>query len=152
MDILKHGRDKLTLDDEIGALNSKDLQHKVESQKSAIEALAVNFRTEKGDPRFKGRSRSKSRSGKKVIKCFHCHEEGHMKKDCPNRRKNSKIEPAPNVQTPCVVLVMRVRMSYSFLGMQKSSIGPRFRGTSHRKWVFTHRDMVEGEMVCLGNN
>ena len=31
VDILKHGRDKLTLDDVIGALNSKDLQHKVES-------------------------------------------------------------------------------------------------------------------------
>ena len=95
VDILKHGRDKLTLDDEIGALNSKDLQHKVESQKSAIEALAVNSRTEKRDPRLKGRSRSKSRSGKRVVKCFHCHEEGHMKKACPNRKKESQEGTSP---------------------------------------------------------
>jgi len=54
VDILKHGRDKLTLDDVIGALNSKDLQHMIEFQKSAIEALAVNSRTEKGDPRLNG--------------------------------------------------------------------------------------------------
>ena len=79
----------------IGTLNSKDLQHKVESQKSAIEALAMNSRTRRRDPRLNARSWSKSRSGKKVIKCFHCHEEGHMKKNCPNRKKESQEKSNP---------------------------------------------------------
>ena len=107
---MKHGRDKPTLDDVIGALNSKDLQHKVESQKSTIEALVVNSKIGRRDPRFNGRSRSKSRSGKRAIKSFHYHEKGYMKKDCPNRKKEFQ----DNAQAPSVVLAMRVRMSYSF--------------------------------------
>jgi len=68
VDILKHGRDKLALDDVIGALNAKEFQHKVEAKKTARDVLAVRFRTEKRDPRHKGRSRSKYRSGQE--NCF----------------------------------------------------------------------------------
>lgn len=58
VDILKHGRDTLTLDDVIGALNLKELQHKVEAKKIAGDVLAVRFRTEKRDLRYKGLSQS----------------------------------------------------------------------------------------------
>ena len=37
VDILKHGRDTISLEDVIGALNSKELQQKVEMNKSAGE-------------------------------------------------------------------------------------------------------------------
>ena len=39
VDILKHGRDKLSLDDVVGALNSKELQQKVEDKNSVSDAL-----------------------------------------------------------------------------------------------------------------
>ena len=94
VDILKHDRDTLTLDDVIRALNSKELQQKVEGKNTAGDVLALRFRSVKRDPRSRGRSRSKSRIGKKVIKCFHCHEEGHIKKHCPKRKEfQDKVSP-----------------------------------------------------------
>lgn len=39
---------------------------------------------------FKGRkgSRSKTKDGKKKRACFVCGSEEHLKKDCPNKKKN----------------------------------------------------------------
>ena len=44
VDILKHNRDTLTLEDVIGALNSKKFQQKVEGKKTAGDVLAMRFR------------------------------------------------------------------------------------------------------------
>jgi len=70
VDILKHGRDTLTLDDVIGILNSKELQQKVEGENTTRDVLAVRFRMDKRDPKSRGRSWSKSRNGRKVIQVF----------------------------------------------------------------------------------
>ena len=64
VDILKHGRDKLSLDDIVGALNSKELQLKVEDKNSVSDALSIGFRSDSNNPKQKGRSRSKSRNGR----------------------------------------------------------------------------------------
>jgi len=86
VDILKHGRDTISLEDVIGALNSKDLQQKVEMKKAAGDALRSRYRSEKKDSKVKGKSRSKSRNGKKTFICFCCHEEGHIKRNYPKKK------------------------------------------------------------------
>ena len=86
VDILKHGRDTLTLEDVLRALNSKELQQGIDG-KAAGDVLTARSRPEKREFKSKGKFRSKSKNGKKQFKCFHCHEEGHMKKDCPNKKK-----------------------------------------------------------------
>ena len=96
VDILKHGRDKLSLDDVTRALSSKELQHKVEGKNSIHDALTVGTRLEIRDPKFKGRSRSKSRNGRKMIRCYHCHDEGH--KNCP-KRKSELLEKNPGISS-----------------------------------------------------
>ena len=53
VDILKHGRDKLSLDDVVGALNSKELQLKVGDKNSVSDALSVGFRSDSNNPKAK---------------------------------------------------------------------------------------------------
>jgi len=88
VDILKNGRDTLSLNDVIGALNSKELQNKVEGKHSPEDALTAKLRTDKRDPRGRGRSRSTLRTGKKIIKCYYCHEECHIKKNFPKKKND----------------------------------------------------------------
>jgi len=88
VDILKHGRDTLSLDDVIGVLNSKELQNKVKGKSSPRDALTAKFRIDKRDPMGRGRSRSRSRIRKKTIKCYYFHEESHIKKNCPKKKKD----------------------------------------------------------------
>ena len=95
VDILKHGRENLSLDDVIGALNSKELQQKVEVNSSPGDALAAGSRPEKGDQRNRGRGRSKSKNSRRSVRCFLCHEEGHIKKNCPNKKKESQEKTSP---------------------------------------------------------
>ncbi len=47
-------------------------------------------RPSKKESKGKQKGRSKSRGSKKVIKCFYCHGEGHMKKDCSKRKERDK--------------------------------------------------------------
>ncbi|KAK0599638.1 hypothetical protein LWI29_007194 [Acer saccharum] len=91
VDILKHGRETLSLEDVISALNSKDFQRKCEMKEQSGESLIVRGRTDKRDQKSRGKSRSKSRGGhKKSIKCYYCHEEGHIRKFCTKRKKGGK--------------------------------------------------------------
>ena len=40
-----------------------------------------------GDLAKKEKARSKSQGDKKMVRCFVCHEEGHIKNDFPKRKK-----------------------------------------------------------------
>ena len=87
VDILQHDRDTLTLHDVIGALNSKELQQKVEGKNIAGDVLSVKSRPDRRDPRQRRRYRSRSKNSRKIIKCYHCHEKEHIKKNCPKKKK-----------------------------------------------------------------
>ncbi|TXG56730.1 hypothetical protein EZV62_018043 [Acer yangbiense] len=64
IDILKHDRKTLSLEDVIGALNSKYFQRKCEMKEQG-ESLTVKGRTNKRDQKSIGKSRSKPRGGYK---------------------------------------------------------------------------------------
>ena len=115
VDILKHGRDKLTLENVFGALNSKELQQKLEG-KAAGDVLAVRRRAERRDFRPMGKSRSKSRNGRKPIKCLHCHEEGHIsRKIALGERENPKKDLILKFHPPYVTMTMIVQMYWLHL-------------------------------------
>ncbi|KAK0599734.1 hypothetical protein LWI29_008110 [Acer saccharum] len=62
-----------------------------EMKEQSGESLTVRGRTDKRDQKSRGKSRSKSRGGhKKSIKCYCCHEEGHIRKFCPKRKNGGK--------------------------------------------------------------
>ena len=90
VDILQYGRDKLYLEDVIGALNSKDLRYNQEEKSSNGDVLTVRSRSSKKDHKGRSKSRSKSRNGRNPVKCYHCQEEGHFKRNCPKRKKDFK--------------------------------------------------------------
>lgn len=83
VDILHHSREKLSLDDVIGALNSKDLRFKLDEKSPTGDVLTIRSRNTKRDPKTKGKSRSNSRNGKNPVKCYYCHEDWHIKRNCP---------------------------------------------------------------------
>ena len=68
VDILQHGRDKLSLEDVIGALNSKELRIKMDSKSTPSDTLTARTRSTKIDLKNRGKSRSKSRNRKGLIK------------------------------------------------------------------------------------
>ena len=70
VDILKHGREKLSLEDVFGALNSKELQQKVEGNNTTTDALLVGSKPDRNDSKQRGRSRSKSKNGRRKINVF----------------------------------------------------------------------------------
>ena len=92
VDILQHGREEITLEEVVGALKSKEHKRKIEKDGTSGDGLVMaSGRSDKKDTKGKKKGRSKSRDWKKTFKCYTCHEEGHMKKDCPNR-KGGKTE------------------------------------------------------------
>ena len=82
---IKYGRELLTLDDVLGALRSRELEIKT-GKKASSKGLHVRGRSPRRDQqRNRGKSRSKSK-GKAT--CWHCHKEGHLRRNCPERQKN----------------------------------------------------------------
>ena len=74
----------------MGALKSKQQKRKSKMGEHTGDGLIVRGRSSKKEPKSKQKARSKSRGGRKTVRCFVCHEEGHIKKDCPKRKNNVK--------------------------------------------------------------
>ncbi|KAE8725113.1 hypothetical protein F3Y22_tig00009009pilonHSYRG00067 [Hibiscus syriacus] len=64
---------------------------KKESKYEAVEAMVARGHSKSQKPKWRGRSKSKSRLGKD--ECAFCHEKGHWKKDCPKLKKKGKAAP-----------------------------------------------------------
>ena len=94
IDTMMYGRESLTLEEVKSALHSKELKKRVSEKNSEglAESLVVRGRSEKRNQNNgRGRSRSKSKGKPKKYKCFHCHKEGHIRKNCPERKGKEKI-------------------------------------------------------------
>ena len=88
VETLMYGRQTLAMGDVKEALSSKAA---IKKETRDGECLTARGRTKKRETRKNKKKRSKSRP--KNLKCFHCHKEGHFKKDClemKNKKNNAK--------------------------------------------------------------
>lgn len=98
VETLKYVSDSLSLNDVHKALRSKEVDSLKENQtQSNKDNLTVRGRPEKRSDNKNSRSRSRSKSRNRIVKgkCFHCHKEGHCKRNCPkikNGQDNTKYQ------------------------------------------------------------
>ena len=87
VDTLLYGRQSISMADVKDSLNSKEVITMAETKNG--ECLMAKGRPEKRENN-KGNKRAKSKSKNKNLKCFHCHKEGHFKRDRPDRKNKGK--------------------------------------------------------------
>ncbi|GJX43338.1 retrovirus-related pol polyprotein from transposon TNT 1-94 [Tanacetum coccineum] len=81
VDTLLYRPEALTLEDVMATLNLKEIKERSKEKGDDGEGLYVRGRTDRRDSRqSKGKSRSKSRSGR--LKCYICQSEDHLKRNC----------------------------------------------------------------------
>ena len=153
VDILQHGRDTISLEDVVSALKAKEQKWKSDVGEQTGYGLFVRGRPSKKEKKEK--ARSKSRGGRKTIRCFVCHEEGHIKKDCPKRKKDVKIQEGGEAAiVECddgyeTADVLVASTSHSDKWIMDS--GCSYHMTSNGGWFEDYKE-INGGQVLLGNN
>ncbi|CAA7016274.1 unnamed protein product [Microthlaspi erraticum] len=93
---LKYGKESISLEEVISAARSKqrEVAESAKIDSGSATALYTNDRgrqTKRDSGDSRGRSKSKSKSGKKVT-CWYCKKEGHVKKDCFARKRRMEAD------------------------------------------------------------
>ncbi|GKB23390.1 zinc finger, CCHC-type containing protein [Tanacetum coccineum] len=94
METLLYGRESVTMEDVLATLNSRELKKRTEGTKEETgDELYVRGRLDRSGKAHSGRSsRFKSKGGTSKLKCFICHLEGHLKRDCPMKKSSGFVK------------------------------------------------------------
>ncbi|GKD95217.1 zinc finger, CCHC-type containing protein [Tanacetum coccineum] len=94
VETLLYERESLTMEDVLAILNSRELKKRTEGTKEETgDGLYVRGRSDhSGKAHSGGSSQFKSRSGTSKLKCFVCHSEGHLKRDCPMKKSSGFVK------------------------------------------------------------
>ncbi|GJX31249.1 zinc finger, CCHC-type containing protein [Tanacetum coccineum] len=92
METLLYGRESLTIEDVLATLNSRELKKRTECTKEeARDGLYVRGRSgHSGKAHFGGSLRFKLRGETGKLKCFICHSESHLKRDCLKKKSSRR--------------------------------------------------------------
>ncbi|KAH9650990.1 hypothetical protein KPL70_026576 [Citrus sinensis] len=156
VDTLMYGRQTLAMGDVKETLSSKAA---IKKETRDGEGLTARGRTEKREISKNKKKRSKSRQ--KNLKCFHCHKEGHFKKDCPefkNKKNNaneknidaavaSEFEESDGYDSAGVLIATDAQTKGNWV----LDSGCSFHMCPN-KILFTNYETCDGGIVVMGND
>lgn len=155
-DAMLYGREQsISLEEVQSAIQSKELQKKmIPDSQSQGESLITRGRPEKRTQRgYKNRSRSRSQI---KFKCFHCHKEGHYKRNCPDRKKYSQEKQRDSGEASIVSDGYESAEALAITDQDSTSewivdSGCSFHMCPTKSWFETLKEEEQG-LVILGNN
>ena len=158
VDTLKYGtaKETLTMNDVTNSAYSKEVELKekglLNKSRSDVEGLYVEYSRGRSDKKgYKGKSRGRSKSRQRFDKsktsCFICGEEGHWKRECPERRHKESANIATELKQP-LVLTASVQDTKQEWIMDS---GCSYHSTSDREVMFDLKEF-NGGSVLMANN